>query len=137
MRLWYVIRFAVVILCVSCAPVEDTGQVQAEAVAKSWMGLVDSGQYDKAYEEFAARIRVGETKERFLERMRGRRAPLGSVISRSLVSAKFTHTLRGAPDGNYEIFVYHTTFRAKSSATEEVVVTKESGSWQVSGYHFK
>ena len=135
-RLWHAVVFVAVSLFVSCAPVEETDQLQAEAVAKSWIGLVDAGQYDKAYEEYPARIKFSEPKERFLERMRGRRAPLGSVVSRSLISA-FAHKLQGAPAGNCELLVYHTSFAAKSSAAEHVMVTKESGTWQVSGYQIK
>jgi Protein of unknown function (DUF4019) len=135
-RLWHATVFVAVSLFVSCAPVEETDQLQAEAVAKSWMGLVDAGQYDKAYEEYPARVKVSETRERFLERMRARRAPLGSVVSRSLLSA-FPHKLQGAPTGNWELLVYHTSFAAKPSASEHVVVTKESGTWQVSDYQVK
>ena len=126
-----------VFLLGGCAPVESPEQGQAESVAKAWLALVDSGQYEKAYEQYAARIRVELSKERFFELMRGRRAPFGSVISRRLVDAKFTHTRQGAPDGTYEILHYHSSFTGKASAVEEVVVTKESGNWEVSGYHFK
>jgi hypothetical protein len=135
-RLWHAIVFVAVSLFVSCAPVKETEQGQAEAVANSWIGLVDAGQYGKAYEEYPARIKVSETKESFLERMRRRRAPLGSVVSRSLIST-FAHQLQGAPTGNYELLVYHTSFAAKPYATEHVVVTKESGTWQVSSYRIK
>jgi hypothetical protein len=135
-RLWHRIVFVAVSLFVSCAPVQETDQLQAEAVAKSWIGLVDAGQYDKAYEEYPARIKVSETKEEFLERMRRRRAPLGLVVSRSLISA-FAHQLQGAPAGNCELLVYRSSFAGKFSATEHVVVTRESGTWQVSSYRIK
>jgi hypothetical protein len=135
-RLWHAIVLVAVSLFVSCAPVENPDRRQAEAVAISWIGLVDAGQYDKAYEQYPARIKVSETKEMFLERMRRRRATLGSVMSRSLISA-YAHQLQGAPTGNCELLIYHTSFAAKPYATEHVVVTKESGTWQVSGYQIK
>jgi hypothetical protein len=69
--------------------------------------------------------------------LRARRSPLGRPRSRKLVKAQFSHTLSGAPDGNYEFLTYSTAFTRKAQAIEIVTLTKESGSWQVSGYHFK
>jgi hypothetical protein len=52
-----------VLLPAGCATVESPEQEDAESAAKAWLGLVDSGRYDKAYEQYAARIRVGYQKK--------------------------------------------------------------------------
>ena len=48
-----------------------------------------------------------------------------------------TKILPGPPDGYYEFFHYNTSFQHKTQAAESVVLTKESGNWQVSAYRFK
>ena len=106
-----------VLLLAGCATTESTEQAAAESVARAWLSLVDSGQYDKAYEQYAPRIRVGLSKERSIEWMRGRRAPLGSLLWRQLADAKLTHRLPRAPDGTYMIFHYHSSFTNKESAS--------------------
>jgi hypothetical protein len=121
----------------SCTSVPYQGDLTARAVAQAWLALVDSGQYGKAYDQYAARIKIAVSRERAISSWAGRRGPLGPVVSRQIVSSVFTHTLKGAPDGTYEILHYRTSFQRKANAWEEVVVTKESGNWEVSGYHFK
>ena len=56
---------------------------------------------------------------------------------RNPLQAQFSHTLAVSPDGNYEFLTYNTAFVHKAQATEIVTLTKESGHWQVSGYHFR
>ena len=58
----------------------------------------------------------------------------GRTLSRQFVEALFARTLRGSPDGYYELLMYKTSFQRKARATEGVTLTKESGHWQVSGY---
>jgi len=88
---------------------------------------------------FPARIRSGGDafEEHWVTFLRVKRAPLGRVSSRQLVKAWFTKTLPGSPDGYYEFFHYNTSFQHKAQAAESIVLTKESGHWQVSAYRFK
>jgi len=109
------------------------------AVSNAWLAIVDSGSYTKSFQQLPARIRAGgEIAEKgFVSWLRSRRAPLGNVVSRKVVRARFSHTLAGGPDGNYEFLDYETTFTRKSAALEVVTLTSESGHWQVSGYHIR
>jgi hypothetical protein len=83
-----------------------------------------------------ARIRAGgdALEKQWLGSYRARRTPLGRMLSRKFAKAYFGRTLQGAPDGYYEFLYYNTSFQHKAQAAEHVVLTKESGHWQVSGY---
>jgi len=46
--------------------------------------------------------------------------------------------LPGAPDGEYVVFQFDTSFERKGTAVETVTVSKETdGAWRVSGYYIK
>jgi hypothetical protein len=66
------------------------------------------------------------------------RAPLGAVINRKLLSARAATELPGAPDGEYVIFQFSTTFEHKRAATETVTPMRDSdGQWRISGYFIR
>jgi hypothetical protein len=101
--------------------------------------VVDAGNYAGAFAMFPARIRSGgdAVEKYWVDYLRAKRAPLGRALSRKLGNAWFSRTLSGPPDGYYELFHYNTSFQRKTQAAESVVLTKESGHWQVPGYRFR
>ena len=111
----------------------------AVAVGNRWLAVFDSGDYKTARHMMAKRVQKGGMvhEEQFLAWARTRRVPLGGVLRRELTAARFSNTLPGAPDGNYEFLHYKTSFQNKRQSEEWLVLTKESGHWEVSGYHFK
>ena len=61
-------------------------------------------------------------------------APLGHVISRKLEAAQHATELPGAPDGEYVVIRFRTTFDHTRDATETITPMKQAdGSWRVSG----
>lgn len=61
-------------------------------------------------------------------------APLGNLETRKLKDAVFTKTLPDAPDGQYVVAHFDTTFEHKQAAVETVVFSLEKGgSWRVMG----
>ena len=111
----------------------------ALATASKWLSIVDAGNYAQAFAMYPARLKAaGDTAVKLeVGYLRTKRAPLGRVVSRKFVKAQFAKTLPGAPDGYYEFFTYATTFQRKAQGAEQVVLTKETGHWQVSGYHVR
>ena len=72
------------------ATAQDSQSIaQAKTAASTWLALVDAGKYSDSWEQSA-----------------GVRAPLGALASRKIQSSTFTHTLPGAPDGNYVVIKY-------------------------------
>jgi hypothetical protein len=55
-----------------------------------------------------------------------------------LLSATYTTQLPGAPDGEYVVLQYDTSFEHKKTAIETVTpVMDKDGKWRVSGYYIK
>ena len=52
--------------------------------------------------------------------------------------AQFTKTMPGAPDGEYVILQFDTSFADKKAAIETVTPMKDKdGKWRVAGYFIK
>jgi hypothetical protein len=66
------------------------------------------------------------------------RAPLGKVVSRRVQSAVYKTSLPGAPDGQYVVIRYESSFEHKKSAIETVTPSLgEDGQWRISGYYIR
>lgn len=110
----------------------------AQKSAEAWLALTDGGKYSESWDEAAQYFKNAVTKERWLEAMRTTRAPLGNVQTRKLQSATYTRTLPGAPDGEYVVIKYDTSFERKKSAVETITpMLDKDGKWRVSGYFIK
>jgi Protein of unknown function (DUF4019) len=107
---------------------------EARDAALSWTAMVDAAHYGKAYLARAPRVNMGVTEERFIEAMHARRYPFGRALSRQFLKVIHTHQILGSPDGDYQLIGFKSSFEHKAKAGEMVVVTKETGHWQVSGY---
>ena len=60
------------------------------------------------------------------------------MLSRKILSAKYTKTLPGAPDGEYVVIQYESSFEHKQSAVETITaMLDKDGKWRVSGYFIK
>jgi len=117
------------------------GKVKEEAAiaaAEVWLSLVDQGEYLESWKEGATYFQNAVTRDQWTQSMVAFRKPLGKTLSRKLMSAKHTTTLPGAPDGQYLVIQYQTSFENKRSAVETVTPMRDqNGSWRVSGYYIK
>ena len=113
---------------------EDLAQKSAEA----WLALADAGKYAETWDEAAQIFKGAVTKDTWIAAVKGVRTPLGAVQSRKLKAATYTKTLPGAPDGEYFVIQYDTTFANKKSAVETITpMLDKDGKWRVSGYFIK
>jgi Protein of unknown function (DUF4019) len=110
----------------------------AQQAAESWLALVDSGKYADTWQEAAQMFKAAVSKEKWQSMVGSVRDPLGKNTSRKLRSAKYTTSLPGAPDGQYVVIQYDTSFEHKQSAVETVTpMLDKDGKWRVSGYYIK
>jgi hypothetical protein len=66
------------------------------------------------------------------------RKPLGDLASRTLKSAQAMTKLPGAPDGQYVVMQFETSFANKKSAIETVTfMLEKDGQWKSAGYFIK
>jgi hypothetical protein len=110
----------------------------AQQSADAWLALVDSGKYAESWQEASQLFKAAVTKEQWQSKLRASRDPFGKMLTRKLKSATYTKTLPGAPDGEYVVIQYESSFEHKQSAVETVTpMLDKDGSWRVSGYFIK
>ena len=126
-------------VCTGCG---SAGNPEAEeaavGAAKSWLVLVDAGKYGESWEEAAQFFKGVVSKDQWMEAMEGARKPFGKNDSREVKSKRYRTSLPGAPDGEYVIIQFKSSFENKKSAVETVTpMLDEDGQWRVSGYFMK
>jgi hypothetical protein len=110
----------------------------AERVAIDWLALADRGEAAASWEAAASLFRRAVSAQQWEQSLGAARAPLGAVVSRRLESARAATELPGAPDGEYVVFQFNTTFEHKRAATETVTPMRDTdGQWRVSGYFIR
>ena len=119
-------------------PATDTTTQKAREVAAAWLAELDAGQYEKSWTEAAPAIQHVVSSADWAKKIAQVRDPFGEMKSRELEAAVYSHSLPGAPDGDYVVIRYHTSFANKADATETVTPMKTSdGLWHVSGYQVR
>jgi hypothetical protein len=107
----------------------------AQTAVESWLGLVDGQRYADSWQAAATFFKNAVTEQKWEEAARTARSPLGSLKSRAVKSVTSAKTLPGAPDGDYVVFQFNTSFERKAAALETVTVVREAdGAWRVVGY---
>jgi hypothetical protein len=110
----------------------------AVASAEAWLALVDEGKYAESWKQAAAYLKKAVDQERLVQSLSAARKPLGAVKSRKLKSKQYCTALPGAPDGEYVVIQYSTSFENKKKAVETITPMREKdGKWRVSGYYIK
>lgn len=110
----------------------------AKAAASEWLALTDAGSYGASWDKAAPAFQNAINKPGWEKALGNVRAPLGTVKARRLASAHYTHSLPGAPDGDYYVLQFATQFEHKATAVETVTPMKAAdGHWRVSGYFIK
>ena len=117
-----------------------SGEAEDLAVkaAEEWLALVDQGEYEASWEEAAALFKSVVTVEQWRQALNAARKPFGELESRELKNAEYSTSLPGAPDGEYVVIQFDTSFSKKESAVETITPMKDDdGVWRVSGYYIK
>jgi Protein of unknown function (DUF4019) len=117
-----------------CACSHDKTTV-AERAARKWLKVVDAGNYSQSWDHTGALLKANIARDQWQELLLQNRRPLGALISRKLTSAEYTTQLPGAPDGEYVVLQYASSFEHKNSAIETLTPTLEKdGKWRVCLY---
>ena len=102
---------------------------EASAMGAKWLSLLDDQKYEENWSQAASMFRDQVNKEQWVVALRRSREPMGPVLSRISSRVDFVKTLRGAPDGNYAIIHFTTSFKNKAGVTERLTLVKEDGKW--------
>ena len=113
-------------------------EASAVAVAEKWLTTVDAGEYAASWQEAAEFFRNSVTKEEWEQLMKTGRKPLGELISRKLQSKIYKTSPPGAPEGEYVVIQFATSFKNKKKTIETVTpMIDKDGKWRVSGYYIE
>ena len=111
---------------------------EAQKAAEKWLGLVDGGEIAASWDAAAGYFKAAVSKQQWESSVGPIRKEVGGVISRKLKSAKYAKSLPGAPDGEYVVLQFDTSFANKKEAIETVTpMLDKDGKWKVSGYFIK
>jgi len=122
--------FAIVLFA---APAND----QSGPSGMAWLKLIDSAKYADSWREASTYFRSRVPEKQWVTMVQGVRAPLGAVVSRKQRRIDFETTLPGAPDGNYAVIVFDTSFQNKASAMEQLTVMADGEKWRAAGYFIR
>jgi beta-lactamase regulating signal transducer with metallopeptidase domain len=106
----------------------------AQQALSSWLALIDAGQYGESWEQASSDFRKREPRATWEKKLEKQRAPLGSVVSRTLRTAEHKTAVPGAPDGEY-VVIENTTSFEKGATIERLTAKKGEGDeWRAVGY---
>ncbi|MFQ6104096.1 MAG: DUF4019 domain-containing protein [Candidatus Glassbacteria bacterium] len=135
---WFFLVIAVTIVVNPADVLCQVSTEKAVAAAEEWLNLVDEGKYQESWDGAAKYFQGAVTKEQWESSLNAHRKPLGKLLTRKLKSSEYRTTLPGAPDGEYVVIQFESSFENKKSAIETVTpMLEEEGSWKVSGYYIK
>ena len=116
--------------------IDETNTKTAVKAADAFLKLVDEKKYGESWEQAAKLFKNAVTKENWQQSLNGILPSYGKIISRKLISATYKTSLPGAPDGEYFVITYMTSFEKKEDSLETVAPMKDHDSvWRVSGYY--
>ncbi len=114
---------------------DQAKEAAAGKAAEAWLRLVDQHEYGKSWEEAGAFFKGAVARGQWEKQISSVRVPLGALQSRKQATASYTKQLPGAPDGEYVVIQYQTSFENKTGAIETVTpMLEKDGQWRVVGY---
>jgi hypothetical protein len=110
----------------------------AVASAEKWLNLVDQGKYAESWKEAATLFRNAINQGQWEQTLQAVHTPLGKLVTRKIKTKTYRTSLPGAPDGEYVVIEFDSSFEKKKSAVETVTpMMDKDGKWRVSGYYIK
>jgi hypothetical protein len=138
LRLLVVLAVCMTICCGAAAAASGEKEAAAVAAAERWLTLIDEGKYAESWNDAAGYFKAAIKQDQWEQSLQAVRKPLGALVSRKLMSKAYQTSLPGAPDGEYVVIQFQTSFQNKKSAIETVTPMRDKdGKWRVSGYFIK
>ena len=110
----------------------------AKAAATAWLATVDKGDYATSWQNAAELLRNAASEAQFARSLDSALGSFGPTIRRTILNSSYRTELPGAPDGEYVVIQFSTSFENKKEAVETVTPMLEAdGTWRVSGYYVK
>lgn len=123
------------LLCAGPLAAQDPRASLVQDTARAWLSDTDRGNAAQSWKNAGRQFRNAITVEEWGGSLKEVRAPLGSLSQRAQIGTQFHKNIPGAPDGEYAIVLFRTTFAKKLNSRETVTLELEpDGAWRVIGY---
>jgi hypothetical protein len=109
----------------------------AEHAARTWLALVDGGDYGQSWQEAASFFQSKVSKADWQKALQQARAPLGAAGHRTLAGSVYQTDLPNAPKGEYVTVQFKTEFVNGAFIETVTPMFEKDGKWRVSGYFVK
>jgi hypothetical protein len=80
---------------------------------RGWGKLVDDGDFYASWTTASSLFKSNVPEDHWTQQVGPARKGLGAVLSRKLMSSRYATTLPGAPDGQYVVIKFLTSFRSQ------------------------
>jgi len=115
----------------------EADEVAAQRQALGFLGYLDQGRYADSYAYTGMLIRTQVDRAKFAAQIEKARTGTGVMQARELMDANYSTTVAGAPEGQYVVLHYHTSFANRPDTVETLTLAFAKGYWRVSGYYIK
>ena len=105
-----------------------------EITAKSWLGIVDRGEYGRSWDEMSSVTKNTVKRDEWEKILTKTRKPLGTLKTRDVVDIRSAVNPKNLPTGNYMVMIYRSSFAKKNDAHELVTLFLQNGQWHVLTY---
>ena len=137
-KITYLITIGLIVSGIHALAADSKKELAALFAAEKWLAIVDSEKYAYSWKETAELFNKAVKPNQWTQTMESGRKPLGKLITRKLKTKVYKSSLPGAPDGEYVVIQFETSFENKKVAVETVTpMMDEDGVWRVSGYYIK
>src|SRR5262249_14938530 len=102
------------------------------SAADTWMDLIDTGNYEQAWEDASPIFKSKISKDYWRGLMAGRSVD-GEVLARRMSGANMINRLPGFPESLYWLMQYDLDFDG-GSRSETVALKADGGEWHVVSY---
>lgn len=109
----------------------------AERQALGFLGYLDNGRFADSYAYTGMLIRAQVDRTAYATQVEKARQGTGAMLTRALMDASYETSVPGAPDGQYVVLHYRTSFADRQEAVETLTLAFAKGYWRVSGYYIK
>ncbi|MBE0502269.1 MAG: DUF4019 domain-containing protein [Desulfuromonadales bacterium] len=111
---------------------------RATTAAFEFLQRIDNNDFEEARKEGAALLKERETLIGWVEKLRGVRNSLGSVIERKQIEVSYSTSAKDSPDGEYVMLTFNSQYQKRVAVSETVIVMLDKNrGWRVAGYFFK
>jgi len=129
---------ALLVLALDGRAVPLSNEQAGRTAADEWLVLVDAGKLPESWQKLEPAFAKKVGKKKWTSALNEIRSPLGKLTSRALKSAEYTKELPGAPEGEYVIVQFTSSFERKKEATEKVtLLLGRDLFWRVASYSVK